>query len=174
MQVQAITHLLSELVFPLSFLADRGFIRGKLLQTTSTLRNAGETKIYQLSRGKDIGGRIRVSHHKCPLRIHVRSYTWSLFNPLCSLGVEVHARRDRIAERIRRTPPRRSLRIITWVRAMDCQTTSKIATSSVHGSKISYIDTNKAGYTAQDAPSTRLKITWDRRTYGPTDGHTLL
>ena len=33
---------------------------------------------------------------------------------------------------------------------------------------------NKAGYTAQDAPSTRLKITRDRqtygRTYGPTDG----
>ena len=29
---------------------------------------------------------------------------------------------------------------------------------------------NKAGYTAQDAPSTRLKITLDR----PTDGHTLL
>ena len=40
---------------------------------------------------------------------------------------------------------------------------------------------NKAGYTAQDAPSMRLKITRDRRTYGPmdgptdgrTDGHTL-
>ena len=28
---------------------------------------------------------------------------------------------------------------------------------------------NKAGYTAQDAPSTRLKITRDGRTYGPTD-----
>ena len=37
---------------------------------------------------------------------------------------------------------------------------------------------NKAGYTAQDAPSKRLKITRDRRTYGPTDlrtdGHTLI
>ena len=33
---------------------------------------------------------------------------------------------------------------------------------------------NKAGYTAQDAPSTRLKITRDGRTYGRTDGHTLL
>ena len=31
------------------------------------------------------------------------------------------------------------------------------------------VDYNKAGYTAQDAPSTRLKITWDRRTYGRTD-----
>ena len=29
---------------------------------------------------------------------------------------------------------------------------------------------NKAGYTAQDAPSTRPKITGD----GPTNGHTLL
>ena len=41
---------------------------------------------------------------------------------------------------------------------------------------------NKAGYTAQDAPSTRLKITGDGRTDGrtggrtdgPTDGHNLL
>ena len=41
---------------------------------------------------------------------------------------------------------------------------------------------NKAGYTAQDAPSTRLKITRDGptdgrtygRTYGRTDGHTLI
>ena len=37
---------------------------------------------------------------------------------------------------------------------------------------------NKAGYTAQDAPSTRLKITRDGPTDGPTDrrtdGHTLL
>ena len=32
---------------------------------------------------------------------------------------------------------------------------------------------NKAGYTAQDTPSTRLKITGDGRTDGPTDGHTL-
>ena len=31
---------------------------------------------------------------------------------------------------------------------------------------------NKAGYTAQDAPSTRLKTTQDRRTYRPTDGPT--
>ena len=31
---------------------------------------------------------------------------------------------------------------------------------------------NKAGYTAQDAPSRRLKITQDRWTYGPTDGRT--
>ena len=31
---------------------------------------------------------------------------------------------------------------------------------------------NKAGYTAQDAPSTRLKITRDERTDGPTDGPT--
>ena len=31
---------------------------------------------------------------------------------------------------------------------------------------------NKAGYTAQDAPSTRLKITGDGRTDGPTDGRT--
>ena len=31
---------------------------------------------------------------------------------------------------------------------------------------------NKTGYTAQDAPSTRPKITRDRRTYGPTDGRT--
>ena len=31
---------------------------------------------------------------------------------------------------------------------------------------------NRAGYAAQDAPSTRLKITRDRRTYGPTDGPT--
>ena len=31
---------------------------------------------------------------------------------------------------------------------------------------------NKAGYTAQDAPSTRLKITWDRRTDRRTDGRT--
>ena len=31
---------------------------------------------------------------------------------------------------------------------------------------------NKAGYTAQDAPSTRLKVTGDGRTDGPTDGHT--
>ena len=35
---------------------------------------------------------------------------------------------------------------------------------------------NKAGYTAQDAPRTRLKITRDRptdgRTDGPTDGRT--
>ena len=35
---------------------------------------------------------------------------------------------------------------------------------------------NIAGYTAQDAPSTRLKITLDRRTDGrtdrPTDGRT--
>ena len=45
-----------------------------------------------------------------------------------------------------------------------------------------FIDGNKAGYTAQNAPSTRLKITGDgrtdRRTDGPTDrrtdGHTLL
>ena len=29
---------------------------------------------------------------------------------------------------------------------------------------------NKAGYTAQDAPSTRLKITWDGRTNGRTYG----
>ena len=33
---------------------------------------------------------------------------------------------------------------------------------------------NKAGYTAPDAPSTRLKITRDRRTEGRTEGHTLL
>ena len=33
---------------------------------------------------------------------------------------------------------------------------------------------NKAGYTAQDAPSTRLKITRDGRTYGRTDGHNFL
>ena len=32
---------------------------------------------------------------------------------------------------------------------------------------------NKARYTAQDAPSTRLKITGDGRTDGRTDGHTL-
>ena len=31
---------------------------------------------------------------------------------------------------------------------------------------------NKAGYTAKDAPSTRLTITRDRRTDGPTDGRT--
>ena len=31
---------------------------------------------------------------------------------------------------------------------------------------------NKAGYTAQDAPSTRLKITRNRRTDEPTDGPT--
>ena len=31
---------------------------------------------------------------------------------------------------------------------------------------------NKAGYTAQDAPSTRLKITRDGRTYGRTYGLT--
>ena len=31
---------------------------------------------------------------------------------------------------------------------------------------------NKAGYTAQDAPSTRLKITGDGPTDGPTDGRT--
>ena len=31
---------------------------------------------------------------------------------------------------------------------------------------------NKAGYTAQDAPCTRLKITRDRRIDGPTDGLT--
>ena len=31
---------------------------------------------------------------------------------------------------------------------------------------------NKAGYTAQDAPSTRLKLTRDRRTYGRTYGRT--
>ena len=31
---------------------------------------------------------------------------------------------------------------------------------------------NKAGYTAQDAPSARLKITRDGRTDGPTDGRT--
>ena len=31
---------------------------------------------------------------------------------------------------------------------------------------------NKAGYTAQDAPSTRLKKTRDRRTYGRTYGRT--
>ena len=31
---------------------------------------------------------------------------------------------------------------------------------------------NKAGYTAQDAPSTRLKITGDGRTDGRTDGAT--
>ena len=31
---------------------------------------------------------------------------------------------------------------------------------------------NKAGYTAQDAPSTRLKITRDRRTDRRTDGQT--
>ena len=34
------------------------------------------------------------------------------------------------------------------------------------------IDMNKAGYTAQYAPSTRLKITRDRRTDGRTDGGT--
>ena len=28
---------------------------------------------------------------------------------------------------------------------------------------------NKAGYTAQDAPNTRLNITRNGRTYGPTD-----
>ena len=33
---------------------------------------------------------------------------------------------------------------------------------------------NKAGYTAQDAPSTRLKITGDGRTDGRTDEHNLL
>ena len=33
---------------------------------------------------------------------------------------------------------------------------------------------NKAGYTAQDAPSMCLKIMRDGRTYGRTDGHTLL
>ena len=31
---------------------------------------------------------------------------------------------------------------------------------------------NKAGYTAQDTPCTRLKITRDRRIDGPTDGLT--
>ena len=31
---------------------------------------------------------------------------------------------------------------------------------------------NKAGYTAQDAPTTRLKITRDRPTDGRTDGPT--
>ena len=31
---------------------------------------------------------------------------------------------------------------------------------------------NKAGYTAQDAPSTRLKITEDGRTDAPTDRQT--
>ena len=31
---------------------------------------------------------------------------------------------------------------------------------------------NKAGYTAQGAPSTRLKITGDRRTDQRTDGRT--
>ena len=30
-------------------------------------------------------------------------------------------------------------------------------------------ENNKAGYTAQGSPSTRLKITLDGRTYGPTD-----
>ena len=33
---------------------------------------------------------------------------------------------------------------------------------------------NKAGYIAQDAPSTRLKKTGDGRTDGRTDGHNLL
>ena len=33
---------------------------------------------------------------------------------------------------------------------------------------------NKAGYTAQDAPRTRLKITGDGRTDGRTDGHDLI
>ena len=33
---------------------------------------------------------------------------------------------------------------------------------------------NKAGYTAQDAPSRRLKIAGDGRTDQRTDGHTLL
>ena len=33
-------------------------------------------------------------------------------------------------------------------------------------------ESNKAGYTAQDAPSTRLEITRDLRTYGRTDGPT--
>ena len=45
-----------------------------------------------------------------------------------------------------------------------------------HGLRESQGQFNKAGYTAQDAPSTRLKITrdgrTDGRTYGPTDGRT--
>ena len=36
----------------------------------------------------------------------------------------------------------------------------------------SHLDLNKAGYTAQDAPSTRLKITRDGRTDERTDGRT--
>ena len=35
-----------------------------------------------------------------------------------------------------------------------------------------FYEKNKAGYTAQDAPSTLLKITRDRRTDGRTDGPT--
>ena len=31
---------------------------------------------------------------------------------------------------------------------------------------------DKSGYTGQDTPSTRLKITWDIRTDGRTDGRT--
>ena len=35
------------------------------------------------------------------------------------------------------------------------------------------VKNNKAGYTAQDAPSTRMKITRDRQTDGRTDRHIL-
>ena len=48
----------------------------------------------------------------------------------------------------------------------------KFTWTNVTKNKSNHFPLNKAGYTAQDAPSTRLKITRDRRTYGPTDGPT--
>ena len=51
-----------------------------------------------------------------------------------------------------------------------------LLTSKVNLCGVCAFENNKAGYTAQDAPSTRLKITRDGRTYGrtygPTDGRT--
>ena len=58
------------------------------------------------------------------------------------------------------------------------QRQTEIETVRLSDAHFHNIGNNKAGYTAQDAPSTRLKITRDRRTYGPTDlrtdGHTLI
>ena len=52
-----------------------------------------------------------------------------------------------------------------------CFIDERVLTSSSINWKF-FLKKNNAGYTAQDAPSTHLKITRDRQTYGPTDGRT--
>ena len=55
---------------------------------------------------------------------------------------------------------------------LSVQKAGKLGAPSTCGTTSLDDEPNKAGYTAQDAPSTHLKITLEGRTYGPTDRRT--